>query len=105
MELRYIGFDQTENTRVYRFEQVVKGQPAKRFVIAADLALFRQHRIHIQEGPSLCATKLESDLEKMQLGDHQLTNADLLAHLAARAAAEALKLEARTRRASRDALS
>ena len=101
MELRYVGFEQTQNTRMYRFERVVKGEPSTRFVITADLALFLAHHIHIQEGPSLCATKLASDLESSWSGQHQLTDADLLAHVTARASAEALKIESRSRRAHR----
>src|SRR5690242_12949495 len=86
---------------MYRFERVVKGEPSTRFVITADLALFLAHRIHIQDGPALCAIKLASDLETSCLGEHQLTNADLLAHVTARASAEALKIESRSRRAHR----
>ena len=101
MELRYVGFEQTQNTRMYRFERVVKGEPSTRFVITADLALFLVHHIHIQDGPSLCAIKLASDLESSWSGQHQLTDADLLAHVTARASAEALKIESRSRRAHR----
>src|SRR5579864_5384548 len=71
LELRYVGFDQTQNTRVYRFEKVVKGEPAMRLLIKADLALFLQHRIQLQEGPTLCANKLVADLENSLPGEHQ----------------------------------
>ena len=33
MELRYMGFDQHDNTRAYKFDSVEKGQPIVRFVI------------------------------------------------------------------------
>jgi len=99
LELRYLGFDQTQNTRSYRFEKPVNGEPALTFVITADLTLFLEHRIHLQEGPALCAVKLASDLETRQLGEHQLTNADLVAHVTARMTAEANRTELRTRRA------
>ena len=105
MELRYLGFDQTQNTRFYRFEKPVRGETALRFVITADLALFLEHRISLQEGPALCAVKLASDLENRQLGEHQLTNADLVAHVSARASAEAHRTEIRTKRAQREAAS
>ena len=101
MELRYMGFDQTQSTRMYRFDKLAKGEPTTRFVIAADLDLFLVHRIRIQEGPGLCAIKLASDLESSQLGGHQLTSADLAAHVTARTTAEALRLESRSRRSHR----
>ena len=103
MELRYLGFDQKQNTRLYRFEKPVNGEAALRFIITADLALFLEHRIHLQEGPALCAVKLASDLENHQLGEHQLTNADLVAHVTARVSAEADRTELRTKRAQRAA--
>ena len=105
MGLRYLGFDQKQNTRFYRFEQPVNGEAALRFVITADLALFLEHRIHLQEGPALCAVKLASDLENQRLGGHQLTNADLVAHVTARVSAEAHRTELRTKRAQRAAAS
>jgi hypothetical protein len=98
MELRYMGFEQTQNTRCYRFDQMVKGEPTVRLTITADLALFLEHRVRIQEGPTLCAGKLAADLAHSQLGKHQLTNDDLVAHLQARTIAEALKLESRGKR-------
>ena len=98
MELRYVGFDQTQNTRNYQFERMAKGEPAVRLEISADLEGFLEHRIQIQDGPSLCALKLASDLENSRPGQHQLTKADLVAHVTARATAEALKIESRRRR-------
>ena len=58
MELRYLGFDQKQNTRTYKFDGVANGQPTVHFVVTADLALFLANRIGIQEGPTLCANKL-----------------------------------------------
>jgi len=101
MELRYMGFEQSRNTRCYRFERVMKGEPSVRLTITADLALFLDHRIHIQEGPSLCADKLAADLADNRTGDHELTKDDLVAHLEARATAAALKSESRGRRPHR----
>ena len=60
MELRYMGFDQKQNTRTYKFDGVANGQPTVHFVVTADLALFLANRIGIQEGPTLCAHKLSS---------------------------------------------
>ena len=56
MELRYLGFDQLQNARGYRFNLVVKGDATRQFVVTVDLALFLAHRVGIQEGAqSLCA--------------------------------------------------
>ena len=95
MDLRYLGFDQSENARSYRFDLVVKGDKNRHFIVTVDLALFRAHRVAIQEGPSLCAQKLVADLEKCPDGAHQLTEEDLRAYSAGRAAAEARKAEMR----------
>ena len=95
MELRYLGFDQKQNTRAYRFKGVSNGEPTLYFVITADLSLFLAHHIGIQEGPSLCANKLASDLQEPERLNHELTNEDLVAHANARTQAEARKAEVR----------
>jgi hypothetical protein len=95
MELRYLGFDQLQNARGYRFDVVTKGDPIRHFIVTVDLALFRTHRVAIQEGPSLCARKLAADLEKGTDGTHELTTEDLQAHADSCAAAEARKIESR----------
>ncbi|MGH9722381.1 MAG: hypothetical protein ACRD8O_19395 [Bryobacteraceae bacterium] len=89
MELRYMGFDQKLNTRLYRFDRVCKGEPTIRHIVRADMALFLVHHIGIQEGPTLCAKKLSADLDDRRERDHALTNEDLLAYTSARAAVEA----------------
>jgi hypothetical protein len=95
MELRYQGFDQAENARVYRFDLVIKDRVTTRLVVTADLALFRTYHVAIQEGPSLCAQKLAADLQVSPEGTHELTIDDLRAYADARAAEEARKLQAR----------
>ncbi len=103
MELRYMGFEQSLNTRCYRFDRIIKGEPLVRFTVTADLALFLSHSIRIQDGPSLCAGKLAADLANSQSGGHELTNEDFVAHAKARASAEALKIESRGKRSHRPA--
>ena len=83
MQLRYMGFDQAENIREYKFESGAAGETAEHFVVGADLALFTQYRVALQEGPALCLKKLTADLETPQQLPHQLTNA----HIADRAPA------------------
>lgn len=95
MELRYLGFDQTHNTRAYRFEGLTKGEPTIQYVVTADLALFLKFRIGIQEGPGLCARKLASDGQTPRPESVELTNDDLRALVDARAVADARKAELR----------
>ena len=95
MELRYLGFDQKQNTRTYKFDGVSNGQPTLHFLVTADLALFLANRIGIQEGPTLCASKLSLPPVAVADANLVLTNEDLRAHASARSLAEARKAEAR----------
>jgi hypothetical protein len=95
MELRYMGFDQKQNTRTYKFDGVASGQPTVHFAVTADLTLFLANRIGIQEGPTLCAHKLTGSPEPAADANLELTNEDLRAHASARSLAEARKAEAR----------
>jgi hypothetical protein len=69
--------------------------PALYFLVSADLSLFLQHHVGIQEGPTLCAKKLACDLQKPVVGSHELTNDDLLAYVNARELADAQKAASR----------
>ena len=96
MDIRYLGFEQQANARAYRFDIVEKGHPPRHCVVTADLALFLAHRVALQEGPTLSATKLSADLESNLDGDrHELTEEDLRQHTAARLLAEATRAEKR----------
>ena len=95
MEVRYLGFEQQQNARAYRFDVVEKGEPSKSFIVTADMSLFHIHGVVIQEGPSLCAGKLLADLEKNIAGAHELTAEDLRAYVNARSLAEAKRAEMR----------
>ena len=88
MEVRYLGFDQQQTVRSYRFDVLEKGQPAKHFIVTADLSLFAPNHVRIQDGPALCASKLTADLEGNTDGAHELTAADLRSHANARIMAE-----------------
>lgn len=95
MQLRYMGFDQTEALRIYRFDSIEERAPTIRYIVSADLTLFLKHRVGIQEGPALCARKLTADLEGLMQCEHRLTNDDFLAYVSARSDAEARKAAAR----------
>jgi hypothetical protein len=95
MELRYMGFDQLRNARAFRFDVVAKGEITRQAVVTADMALFLQYRVGIQDGPTLCANKLSSDLENNVDGEHVLTGDDLRLYSETRAAAEEKRIEMR----------
>jgi hypothetical protein len=95
MEVRYLGFEQQQASRAYRYEVLEKGQPSRRFVVLVDLSLFLSHRVGIQEGPTLCANKLSADLGNHVDGVHELTGDDLRSHVDARNLAEAQRAEMR----------
>lgn len=100
MDFRYMGFQQHKNERVYRFDWTGGGSATLQHTVTVDLALFLKHHIGIQEGPALCAIKLNSDratpgADGEAAGKHELTNEDLLAYSAGQKAAQARRAEAR----------
>jgi hypothetical protein len=90
-----MGFEQRQNVRSYQFDVVEKGELPRRFIVTADLSLFRIQGVVIQEGPSLCAGKLLADLERNFAGAHELTAEDLRSYVNARSLAEAKRAEMR----------
>ena len=95
VEIRYLGFDQRENSRVYRFHVHTGGRSMKQVSVTADMVVFRDHRVGIQEGPFLSGNKLTADLGRGWEGDHELTAADVRAHSEAKALAGAERANAR----------
>ena len=95
MEVRYLGFNQQNNARLYRFDVFVQGRPVRHLTVTTDLALFQTHHVGIQEGPALSASKLTADLERNFDGVHELTDDDLRSHANARRRAEAERAEMR----------
>jgi hypothetical protein len=87
--LRYLGFDQAQNVRAYRFERLLPGEETTTMLVSADMTLFAKHHVALQEGPGLCLHLLlaaEPDaalpIAPPQAG-RTLTEEDMLAHLAA----------------------
>jgi hypothetical protein len=95
VEIRHLGFDQSENSRVYRFDVHTGGQPTKEVSVTADMLVFRDSTIAIQEGPVLSGNKLTADLKRGWDGAHELTVDDLRAHADAKALADAERARAR----------
>jgi hypothetical protein len=96
MNLRYAGFEQVENHRLYAFECAVHGRLSVRVVVRADLALFGALGVSIQEGPVICARKLQGSREPAPA--HELTVEDLRAHAACLAEDAARKSASKRRR-------
>jgi hypothetical protein len=89
VEIRYLGFEQRQNSRVYRFDVRTDGRLTKQVSVTADIAVFRTHSVGIQEGPLLSGNKLTDDLERGWDGEHELTAADVRAYADAKALADA----------------
>jgi len=95
VEIRYLGFDQRQNSRVYRFDVRMDGHLTKQASVTADIAVFRDHSVGIQDGPFLCGNKLTADLERGWEGDHELTATDVRAYADSKALANAQRAGAR----------
>jgi hypothetical protein len=93
-----MGFDHIESARAFHFDVLAEGAPKKRCTVTADLRLFLQHRIAIQEGPALSASKLAADMQNQVEGTHELTADDLLAYANRRTADEARRAATRRSR-------
>jgi hypothetical protein len=94
VEIRYLGFDQRQNCRVYRFDVRTDGRLTRQLSVTADIAVFRSHSVGIQEGPFLSGNKLAADLERGWEGEHELTAADVRAYADTKAHADAQRAEA-----------
>lgn len=86
MRLRYMGFEHRGNVRSFCFQRLMPGQQSQAFAVEADLLLFQQYQVHIQEGPALCLQLLSVGLQSE--GDPQsfvrcaLTGQDMASFLA-----------------------
>jgi cold shock CspA family protein len=82
--LRYVGFEQAQGIRSYKFERNRAGEDTEALIVTTDLALFTRHRVPIQEGPALCMRLLEAEVETGPPLRRSLTEKDLIAFLASR---------------------
>jgi cold shock CspA family protein len=92
VQLRYVGFDQDQHTRSFRFHAIVAGEPTRDYAVTADVRLFQKHHVGIQEGPALCARILMAQLalagvERPRSMHAVLAEKDLVAHVASRVVA------------------
>jgi hypothetical protein len=88
MKLLYMGFaHKTTGIRHYSFQGQIPDGTRKGFFVSTDVALLTKHHIQIQEVPMMCLRLLESAAEAQpQLALFILTEADMLAHISAKAA-------------------
>ncbi len=80
---------------MYRFDVRTGDLVGKQVSVTADIAVFRNHRVGIQEGPLLSGNKLAADLERGWEGEHELTAADVRAYADSKALADARRASAR----------
>ncbi len=89
--LQYMGFGQTGTVRAYRFRRISRGEKTREYIVNADLTLFAKYHVGIQEGPALCAHLLSRSGGACAApgpAPDSLTDADMLAHLRSRPAAQ-----------------
>ncbi len=88
--IRYVGFEQQGNVRLYRFERPLSSGEIQTAVVSSDLTLFVTHHVGLQDGPALCQRLAVAELDRVGPHEqapveHSITKQDLLAHLANRA--------------------
>jgi len=106
MQFLYMGFSQQANVRCYRFQGVMpRERPTKmtkniELMLSADMALLAQHRIRVQDGPTLCLQILGASLagpedNAIRFASYAITREDVSAFASARNAIEESKLARR----------
>ena len=108
VSLRYKGFDQTGSVRTYCFEWQVAGEDKKTFLVAADVQLFAQYHIGLQEGPSMCVRLLLDEMNALDGGrltgfSRSLAEREFIACAASKAALKAESGGKRRRTANQEA--
>jgi hypothetical protein len=109
MQLLYKGFDQRANIRSYRFDGVVPGDRPSRivknleFLLKLDMTVLAEHRIRVQEAPSLCLGILRTALaapnaDTIPFLSYTITRAEILAFATARSAVDEAKASRRKHR-------
>jgi hypothetical protein len=81
LQIRYVGFDHLNGSRAFHFDVLSEGGAKTRYTVEADLRLFAQHGVVVQEGPALCARKLRFNLANGITERHELTTDDLRSHV------------------------
>jgi len=109
MQFLYMGFSQVANVRSFRFQGVVpRERPARiaknlEFLLTADMELLAEHRIRVQDAPTLCLKILTTAFagaedRAVEFTSYAITNADVTAFASARNAIEETKQARRKHR-------
>ena len=109
MQFLYMGFSQNANVRSFRFQGVLARDRRSKldknleFRLSADMALLAQHRIRVQDGPTLCLRILDAAFttaedQAVQFESYAITLADVSAFASARTALEETKAARRKHR-------
>ena len=76
---RYVGFDQADSVRTFRFERQFTGQRPEPFSISAELALLTKYHISFQDARALCSRLLTLELHSAAAFERTLKEEDILA--------------------------
>lgn len=87
MTFTIVGFKDDTGLRVFTFDGIASDRSRSTFQISADLSLARRHGIAMQELPLLCREVLERRAENGETRALTFSEADMLLHAGARAAA------------------
>jgi len=102
VKLLYTGFvHKTTGIREYMFQALVADGTRKGLLVTTDVALLTKHHIQIQEVPMMCLRLLETSTEaEPQLALFNLTEADMVSHVRAKAAIREQAMSKRMKRSS-----
>jgi hypothetical protein len=95
LQIRYVGFDHLNGSRAFHFDVLNESGAKTRYTVEADLRLFPQHGVVVQEGPALCARKLNFNLANGITEGHELTANDLRSHILLSAAEQQQRASAK----------
>ena len=106
MQLVYMGFTQEASLRCFHFQRVLTQSRLTnlpkivQFTLKADMSLFMQYRIPVQEGPAICLqiltdTLAGSDEKTMEPASYAVTTEHLSSFASARTISEEAKLARR----------
>ena len=62
MYIQYVGFNIAVSSRIYNFH-VIDTQEAREFTVEVQSETFRPAGLKLQDGPGICFTRLEQELE------------------------------------------
>ena len=79
--LRYMGFDDSGGTRIFKFGRLPATATTAIYKVSASVDLFRKHKISFQDGPAMCSAIVANG----EVESYELTDEDCIAFLSLRA--------------------